>query len=279
MIPDILEGKDSGVRSLKYCLGIGLILVMVLPVGVEADLTPGVTANYGEFTGSTVLYSNVVESTDFGYYGAPTVGGNALSFVPTGLKAESIGGMHPMYNIPIPTVNDAQLNFHVWAQDGHYLEALEFSEGGDLTLAGTGTSNTYVDVTANFFVKIYKVDGVSINTITTTNTINNFTPNADGTVDLSTDGSVSGMIWDGSIYIDLEQILKDEGISYSLGVTHASVNLDNWLEADSEAGTYSSIQKKDAEAFTVTAIPEPASLVLIMGTTSLFIFLRRRFIG
>ena len=112
-----------------------------------------------------------------------------------------------------------------------------------------------------------------------------FSPNADGTLQLITDGgggfgAYQGK-WNGSIYIDLFGILAENSVSYKSGATRANVNLVNILTAGSEASTTSLILKDETTTLSITSnvIPEPASLLLMVGTTSFLAFCRRRFIG
>jgi len=173
--------------------------------------------------------------------------------------------------------NDAQLQFGVTAKEGNAIAGLDFSELGDFSMVGGGFA--FVDVTANFYVTIMDVDGEELDSAFTTASSMTFSPNADGTFNHS--APFTQGLWDGSIYLDVLSMLDDEGISYVDGVTRMSVNLDNILVAYASAGGTSFIKKKDLTGFTVTSevVPEPASLVLILGTTCSLAFVRRRVIG
>lgn len=263
-------------KTMKHYLGIGLVLILVAPVGVQALLLPGSEQTFGDFAGATVLYSNVYEHTDSGTYGIPaTYGTDKLDFNPQGIKSEA--------SAETSHINDARVSFHIIANEGKYIQGLDFTESGDFSFVGAVDSDwqTYVGVAATFNIDIYEVDGLPATIPNVQLSIDNFNPEADGFFDLNTYGPSLATSWDGSIYIDFNQILIDMGYSFESGVTHAYVALNNVLATASGVGDYSSIQKKDADGFSVTAdvIPEPASLVLIMGTTSLFMLIRRRFIG
>lgn len=227
--------------------------------------------NYGDFEASTVWYNQVCEDTGIGSYGAPEAAGDSLSFNPVGLEAYSTGGGS--------TTNEAKVQFDVQAKAGSAIAGLDFSEIGDYSMIGPA-GPTYVDVTANFSVTIYEVDGVELSSSFATDSTMTFSPEASGTFLLGAGPFTQG-IWDGSIYLDVLGMLDDESINYIDGVTRMNVKVDNILVAYSEAGTSALIKKKDLTGFTITSdvIPEPASLVLILGTTSGLAFVRRRFIG
>lgn len=257
-----------------------IILLTLLLASMSAHAS--ISTNYGSHEAVSVWYNDVSETTDAGAYRAPIVTGDTLSFVPLGVKAESSdGGLD---------TNTAQLAFDIQAKAGKYVAGLLLSEEGDFSMQGlTGTDATYVDVTANFAITISEVDGASITPVTD-NLSMTFSPNADGTFELITDGGGGSSFfnpyqgaWDGTIYIDLFEVLDNHSVPYNAGggVTLANLSLENILTADSESGTSSFIQKKVQSDFTITSniIPEPASLLLMVGTTSFFAFFRRRFIG
>ena len=258
-----------------------LSVVLISSMTVHGSLS----VNYGDYTADTVTYVGVSEANTapYGQYGAPIVTGDTLTFNPLNMKAEATGGSFEQ--------NDYQLQFEIQADAGKYVQGLDFAEAGDISMFGTGTDATGVDVSASFFVTIYEVDGVELSqTITKTFGFNSmtFNPNANGTVLYNTDlGGVGSVFspaqteWDGSIYIDLNSILDENFTSYIDGVTRVSFNIDNVLIAATETGTSAFITKKQVGGFSVTSdvIPEPASLVLILGTTSGLAFIRRRIIG
>jgi hypothetical protein len=256
----------------NYCRNIFLIIWLASGMPAQAFIS----TNYGDFEATTVWYNQVSESTDYGWYGSPVVAGNTLNFTPLGLKAESSGG-------GLATVNNAQLSFDVQAKAEHYIEAFSFSEGGDFSMAGSGTDSTYVDASANFVIQIYEVDGAAIDTVTESFSMP-ISPNEDGTFQLITDGG-EGLIyqdvWSGSVYINLNDILTGNSVGYVNGATYANVFLENILIAGSESGTYSLINKKLQNGFSITSeiIPEPASLVLMVGTGSLIVYVRRKIHG
>jgi hypothetical protein len=260
----------------------------IMVAGVSIFLASGLAArgsistNYGDYEATMVWYNQVSESTDAGAYGSPTVTGDSLTFTPLGVKAESSeGGTNS---------NTAIVNFDVQAKGGKYIAGFLLSEQGDFSMYGAlGTDATYVDVTANFVVEIQEVDGLAIGPVSESFSLT-LAPKADGTFEFLTDGGGSASVfnpyqgeWGGTVYIDLGDILDNNSIPYSPGggATLASVNIENILTAGSEVGTSSFIQKKYSSEFTVTSdvVPEPASALLIAGSTAFLAFFRRRFIG
>ena len=259
-------------------MGAGLSLILASSMFAEGSIS----TNYGNYEATKVWYNQVSESTDEGAYGSPIVTGDSLTFTPLGVKAESAGGG--------AQTNTAMVNFDVQAKAGKYINGFVLSEEGDFSMWGaSGTDATYVDVTADFTVVIYEVDGVAIGPVTESFSLT-FSPKADGSFEFLTDGGGSAPAfnpyqaeWIGTMYIDLGDILDNNSISYAAGggATLASVDVANILTAGSEDGTSSFIQKKYQSQFTVTSdvIPEPASALLIVGSTTFLAFFRRRFIG
>ena len=255
--------KNSG-----HSPSIALLLLLSASIGAHASTI----TNYGDFEASTVWYNQVCEDTGIGTYGTPEAAGDSLTFKPLGLEAYSEGGGS--------TTNNAKIQFDLQAKEGSAISGVDFSEIGDYSMIGAA-GPTYVDVTANFSVTIYEVDGVALASAFTTASTMTFSPEASGTFLLGA-GPLTQGGWDGSIYLDALSMLDNEGISYNPnggGVTKMNVKVDNILVAYSEIGTSALIKKKNATGFTVTSevIPEPASLVLIAGTGLFCAFIRRRF--
>lgn len=255
----------------KHIQSVGIAILLMAAMGAQAG-----TISYGDFPTTSVSYENVNENTDIGAYQAPTASDNNLSFSTLGIKAEATGGSM--------VTNNAILNFGIRANAEKSVAGLLLSESGDLNVLGSGTDATFVDVSANVTVVISEVNGTGIADITRTFSINDFTPKADGTWELLTDGTTSNPtpIWDGEVFLDFAQMLSDNGYNPdNYGTTFASVTLENILIANSEGSSYANIHKKEVGGLSVEGIviPEPASAVLLVGTASLMAFIRRRFIG
>jgi hypothetical protein len=234
------------------------VVVTTLAVFVAGQARASI--NYGNFVGTTVTYLNVTEASPSNdplpLFGAPTIAGNTLDFNPVGFSASASGGSFDL--------TDGQLDLTILANPGNAIPTIQFSEAGDFTLGGVGTAGTFVDVSATFFIDIVKVDGVSINPILATASMN-FSPVASGTFDLVNNPGF-GQVWAGVFTFDVNAFLTANNISYISGATEIKVTLDNTLAAFSEAGTAALIAKKDFKGLgiTVPEIPEPTILTLLL---------------
>jgi hypothetical protein len=222
----------------------------------------GAPINYGDFMGDTVTYVAVTEAAlSFGdtepLFGAPTVTGDSIDFNPVGFSASAtgLGGVD---------ITDANLTFMVVAKPGKAIETIQFAEAGDTTLAGFGTNATYTSVTCDGFLNINAVDGVGISTITKPISLT-FTPSG-GTYGQGTNGGGGPLfhtLWTGSLLVDLDMILMDNGVPFVGGASKISIDIDNALSATSQAGTSALISKKDFGGISITVnIPEPGTLFL-----------------
>ncbi len=225
--------------------------------------------NYGNFVGTTLMYLGVEENsiTDATpLFGAPTIAVDSLVFSPPSFGASSTGG-------GAPDITDGTLGMTVMAKPGFALASVDFNEAGDYTVLGGGASN-FVDVSTPIFVTVLEVDGVAITPIMVTDSMV-FTTDADGNFDSATDAGV-GVIWTGSVSVDLNDVLSDNGIPFVTGVTKAIVRIDNTLVAISQDGGIAFIQKKQFEGVTITieTVPEPTTLGLL-GLGGLFMLRRR----
>ncbi len=243
-----------------------LLVSMSTQAGLLRNSAPGDTVTYTAITEDISGYG-----TFGGTYGTPTINGDLLDFNPLGLQAQATGGAD--------SENDAELRFGVEAHQGYHISDIQFGEAGESRLrdpGSVGTVSTFTEVTATFFVDILELDhGATA---------------LPGSVDdqyiryfayFDITGGLGINLWDGNIDIDIDQILLDNEVNYEFGATEVHITLDNIMYAASEVGTTATIKKKDADGFTITAVsvPEPASVVLLLGTTSGLVFIRRRIIG
>jgi hypothetical protein len=223
-------------------------------VGRGASAAP---INYGTFPAVTVVYQNVTEdsSTDATpLFGAPTVVGNALSFNPVSFGAASSNGA-------APDLTDGTLAAKIQALPGQYITTFSLTEAGDYTLLGSGTAATTAQVALSLFLRIYAVNGVSLFPGPIGVNVNGvFTPSG-GAYYLPGDSGLN-KIWTGSVSVDVDALLASHSIPGH--ATLISIDLDNGLYSASEPGTVSHIKKKDISGVTITVLPEPASLVLLM---------------
>ena len=260
----------------QLCLSSAVALLLAM-----SHSAAGATINYADPPmGATVIYSGVSESsvTDpVPLFGAPTVAGDSIDFNPTGFGAFASNGSVDL--------TDGQLGFTVTAKPSFAINTITFGEAGITTLAGLGSNLTHTDVSANGNLDIYEVDGVGISVQKVPIHLLFSPPTAappalvgdplgsSGTFQLVADAGLglSSLPWNGHQLIDLNQILTNRGIHFTLGVTKLAVDLDNGLIAQSELGTLALIDKKDFGGVSITINqgggggpngPEPTSFVL-----------------
>lgn len=249
--------------------GAFLAILMVSPAARASYLT-----NYGNFSATTVNFNQVTESSiseSNPLYRDPIVSGNSLVFNPHLFGAFAAGGTSDL--------TDGQLSLTISANAGSAIPTIKFWERGDFTLVGAGTSLTYVDVTANFYVTVLKIDGVTPagGPVVLPAGSMSFAPVANGTFDLPTYPGV-GSLWLGVYNLDVNAALAAEGISgYIFGATELRFTLDNELYAQSEAGTQARILKKEIAGSVgiEVLVPEPSTFALTLCAAGL-LFARRR---
>jgi hypothetical protein len=170
------------------------------------------------------------------------------------------------------------LTFSIQAAAGFAITNVQFSEAGDVTLAGAGTDGTNAIVTAAGTLTINSVDGAAITPIVRPISLS-FTPSG-GSYGLASDGGglpIYHTQWTGSLGVNVAQILTSESVPFSLGATHVSIDIVNTLSAISEAATQSLIYKKDFGAVAIM-VPEPGAALLVgLGIAGLAV--SRRFRG
>ncbi len=226
--------------------------------------------NYGDFTGTTVMYLDVTEDSGTDtppLFGAPTVSGDSLDFNPVSFNSFSSGAAGT-------DITDGTLTLMLRSLPGNFIDTVEFDEAGDFTLTGLA-GNAFASVTATFFLDIEEVDGVAINPVNIA-TAMVFTPSG-GDWSLAADGPgplVNGQ-WSGFVMVDITQALIDNNIPFVVGATKVSVTFDNTLSTLSEEGTSAFIAKKDVGGIGITVTPEPATLGLL-ALGSLAMMGRRR---
>lgn len=262
----IIDLQSFAVRASLACqaLSARLACSAILSVLVLSAAVSAAPINYGSFMGNTVTYVDVTEDSNSGdalpLFGSPTVSGDSLDFDPVGFNAHATGAAGV-------DITDGNLSFMVVAKPLQVIQNVQLSEAGDTTLAGFGTDATFTSVTATGVLNINEVDGVGIGAISEPITLT-FTPSG-GTYGLLTAGGggpLFNSFWSGSWSRDIEQALIDHNVPYIFGATKISINIDNTLTALSQLGTSSLIAKKDFGGLSVTVnVPEPASLVLVLG--------------
>ena len=226
-----------------------IVLAAVLAVGL-APLAVAGPISYGDFVGTTVTFLDVTEDSGTDpppLYGAPTLAGDSLSFAPVSFNVFSQLG------VPALDFTDGTLKTTILASPGNCIIGIRIDEAGDYTLAGWGTANTEVSVSATMFLSILEVDGVGIAPIFYNGSMA-YSPNANGDFNLIDDPGV-GVIWEGSGFIDVAAILARAGINGC--ATKVLLSVDDTLLAASEDRSIAYIAKKQF-GITFFPIPEPS---------------------
>ncbi|MEM9416391.1 MAG: PEP-CTERM sorting domain-containing protein [Planctomycetota bacterium] len=227
-----------------------LVAASALAVGVQANAT---SINYGDFSGSTVMYLDVTETANSPgdtapLFGAPSIAGDQLDFDPAGFSAASTDG--------VTDLTDGQLNFTLMATGGATLEVIEISESGDYTLFGSGTSATQVGYGLTLAsVVVTEVDGVAITPVALSGA------SVSSSANLADNGPTIGSLWSLGLSYDVDAALAQAGVDFVNGATKLEIALDNTLIAVSEDGTAALVAKKDLSID--VEIPEPGSLALL----------------
>ncbi|HAL45924.1 MAG: hypothetical protein A2Y12_13265 [Planctomycetes bacterium GWF2_42_9] len=217
------------------------------------------TINYGDLIGVRMKYLNLTETSmstgDVApLYGTPRLNGDSLIFTSMNFSSQSQNGASD--------ITDGKLDGMIALKNSgvDYIDKIKLQEYGDVTLAGTGTSNTKASVANSLFVTVCEVDNaplgfpefIAINMVMSEN----------GDWNLASDGAFTGKIWNGVLTLDLTATLAQRGINGH--ATLVTFSMDNTLATQSEIGTSAYIAKK-AAGLQVTAevIPEPATLFIL----------------
>ncbi|XAL99260.1 PEP-CTERM sorting domain-containing protein [Phycisphaeraceae bacterium D3-23] len=241
-----------------------LVAAGAIAVGTQTDAAP---INYGDFSGTTVMYLDVTETANSPgdtapLFGAPSIVGDQLDFDPAGFSAAGNGGSSD--------ITDAQLNYTLMSAPGTVITSFTVSESGDYSLVGTGSAATQVAYGMSIAsITVLEIDGAALGTPITLAAASAF-----GTADLS-GGTTVATPWDLSISYDVNAALTAAGIDYDFGASKIEIVIDDSLFALSESGSAALIAKKNFTINTDTDIPEPGSLALL-GLGGLLIARRRR---
>lgn len=252
----------SSLRRASAWLAVACIAAVASPNSYAAIM-------YGDFSDippGFVMYLDVTESSGAvdvppARYGQPTVDGNDLNFNPKQFVADAGNGLSDFI--------DVQLNFWLMAMEDDNgrvsggLTSLVFDEGGDFTLAGSGTSITSIGAGVSALVTIMEVDGVAL-----AEPIEVFASSSI-TKDLVADGPAILAGWSNGLFVDFVAPLASNNVDYDFGVTKATVRVNDQLLAFSEPGSRAFIAKKK---FNIEPggnpnpnfnIPEPTAMALM----------------
>ncbi|MEZ6071840.1 MAG: PEP-CTERM sorting domain-containing protein [Pirellulales bacterium] len=234
--------------------------------------------SYGDFSDippGAVMYLDVTESSATDpvpppLFGAPSINVNTLDFDPKGFAAYSTNGHND--------ITDGQLNFVIMTLDEYDgqptnagITSIEFREGGDFTLGGTGTAVTEIGGGIAVMVDILAADGMLLDNPISLTASASFNDDLGG-------GEKQNSPWGLSLTVDFANALAGLG---KLGVTKAKISLDDTLFAISEMSSVSLIAKKDFQIIptgnhlTTEDIPEPGTLGLI-SLAAIGLILRRQ---
>jgi hypothetical protein len=212
--------------------------------------------NYGDFSGSSVMYLDVTETAntpgdDEPLFGSPVITGNKLDFDPAGFTATSSGGT--------ADITDGQLNFTVMSLPGSAISGIGFRESGEYSLLGTGTAATQV----HYGLGIGSIVALEVDGVTLASPVVLAPANAGGSDNLAA-GTDNLTPWSLSLNYDVNAALAAAKVPYVRGATKIEVAIDNALVAISEAQSLAFIAKKDfmIDISTTPDIPEPTALAL-----------------
>jgi hypothetical protein len=218
---------------------------MVALVGLLAGATSAAvySDSLASGAGQTVDFTDI--SDNDGLFGGYSRSGDQLTWLPSAFKAESENGT-------AQTTNDTLL-MTITAGPGDYITKVDIFEIGDYTLTGPSDGYAEVSPSGTLFVTEEAPGGGMAG-------YDSF----DQTFELNVDPDFG--LWSEDLVVNLT----------GMQITSVSISWQNNLQASSEEGTTSLIQKKYGElGISVEVIPEPATLaVLALG--SLAAVLRRR---
>ena len=194
----------------------------------------GATEYYGTYSGTTIDFLNVNETTNTAgdpdnLYGAPVLFQNQLLFFPTSYSSYSADGT--------ADTTSGTLQMQISAQAGYFIETVKISELGDFSMTGSGT----MDGTQAHISGLLTVTALSgIGGIYTDFESDHF--------DVSPQSGEFGLSWE----IDFT----------GMDVTLAMISFNNTLQTSSESGTTAFIQKKviDGPAIALAVNQDPVPL-------------------
>ncbi|MEM9184869.1 MAG: hypothetical protein AAGB00_00060 [Planctomycetota bacterium] len=230
--------------------------------------------SYGDFSDTppgAVLYTGVSETSAAApIFGPPTAIASTIDWNPGDFPASQFSasaGDGATDSI------DGQLNFELTTLPGAGITSLLIEESGDFDLFGGGSAATQVGVGLFVEVEVLAVDRAPVFDLIGQAKID-VSASADAFFNLIADGPGLGTPWENALIVDLGAALSSAGITFTEGVTSASVTIKNSLVAIAEPLNEAEIVKTN---FTVTpsgalspmAIPEPPAAGLVGSLVAL----------
>jgi hypothetical protein len=247
-----------------------LVAAMALSCCMVARPVAAWVQSYGNLSGTTVDYLNIVESSNTDptpLFGTPGVVNDSLVFNPPLFGAFTTNGGLDF--------TDGTLNTKIVAKPGYGINKIVVQESGDYTLQSfLGPSGSTVQIAAPVFVRIEAVDGVNL--LTPINVKANLVFPNGGVFTLPANAGI-GVQFTGSATLDLDAALATAGINGK--ATKVQYTMDNSLLSFTDVnGTVAFIKKKDIGGVSITAIvPEPSTFLLAgMGLAGMAVLATRR---
>lgn len=251
-----------------YVRGVATLAVAITATVFSiADAAP---INYGDFTGTTVMYLDVTETANtpgdtepmFGDGNPaapfnPSIVGDKLDFDPSGFAATGANGLSD--------ITDGQLNFTMMSLGRSVITQIDFSERGDYSLLGTGGAATQTIFGLGIAsVVALEVDGVALPV-----PVPLAAASASGGDDLSLGVDVATP-WSLALSYDVDAALVAAQVDFKFGATKLAIALNNTLAAISEPQSIAFIAKKDfmidvsTDPLIPMNVPEPSTAALLV---------------
>jgi len=229
--------------------------------------------NYGTHAAPDLMYIDVTESNGgaTALFAAPSYIGNSITFSPPNFLAAVNG--------PGSVIVDSTIDTVLMSDPGKFLSNIMISEAGDHTLSGLNGGAAEASVGAAFFVTVLEVNNADASGLGLPVLMQN--------MQMTTGAGVNGgeysrpgddgtaVIWDGSVFIDLDAFLADNNVDGS--VTKARLKWDNTLTAAADSVSSAFIKKKAVNGVVVTPnVPEPTTCFLAAAGLLACASMRRR---
>lgn len=241
------------------------------------------SANAGTFTwgdisdpAGDVMYLGVEESNAYATSlfapepgtGAPVATGNAIRFDPQSFQAVASNGA--------TETTVSTLEMVLMGQSGKTVQNLMVSEAGDYTLSGLPSAVASASVAATFNWTILEVNNAAVTLPTQTEFLQSSPGSGpNGGIFTFPGDNGTAVPWTGSILLDFQGYLDSESIAGS--ATKVLVSFENELIATADPGSNAFIKKKEIGGFAIVAnVPEPTSVVLLLGAAAGLFSARRR---